>query len=324
MAKKAPVRRVHPMRKLSDITARKIRRLILQLEKDILEKLKKHPEFADLSPGEVDHLVSIIDDSITVTKPKIEKTLGAAIEVGARRGVLDAVKKQEKVSTPEGMGKVVSQGLKKDYVKLDKGGFKWFDKDKIHKKKLSDVFLPRDKDMLEKQKFIATSMFKTLGEDIKSEAQKILTDVIRTGKSPRDAIPRIKNLFQNYKPGKKKETKVRYQRMDKVAESMTRTLVVESYNEAEYKRHEASGVVWGHEWIAAHDERTCPFCGGHDKKGAKVNNEPFDGQTREIGKNFSSSYKNRTITVAKPPAHINCRCRLVPITFYEAKRRGLR
>jgi SPP1 gp7 family putative phage head morphogenesis protein len=62
-------------------------------------------------------------------------------------------------------------------------------------------------------------------------------------------------------------------------------------SEAAYKE---SGVVQEQEWASSMDERVCPICSG------------LTGKRRKFGEPFS-------LGIAKPPAHVNCRCWTLPV-----------
>jgi len=69
------------------------------------------------------------------------------------------------------------------------------------------------------------------------------------------------------------------------------TRAVAEGSEAAYKE---SGVVQEMEWASSMDERVCPVCEG------------LTGKRRKFGEPFS-------VGIAKPPAHVNCRCWVRPV-----------
>lgn len=69
------------------------------------------------------------------------------------------------------------------------------------------------------------------------------------------------------------------------------TRAVAEGSEAAYRE---SGVVQEMEWASSMDERVCPVCSG------------LTGKRRDFGEPFS-------VGIDKPPAHVNCRCWLLPV-----------
>ena len=72
------------------------------------------------------------------------------------------------------------------------------------------------------------------------------------------------------------------------------TEVTRAVAEGSEVAHRESGVVQEQEWASSMDERVCPICSG------------LTGKRRKFGEPFS-------IGIAKPPAHVNCRCWLRPV-----------
>ena len=80
----------------------------------------------------------------------------------------------------------------------------------------------------------------------------------------------------------------------KRAATIAATEVTRAYAEANAITYQESGVVRWMEWRTAMDERVCPVCGALNGKRRKFG-EPFD------------------INIKMPPAHVNCRCWIVPV-----------
>lgn len=59
--------------------------------------------------------------------------------------------------------------------------------------------------------------------------------------------------------------------------------------------------VWGREWRTARDEMVCEICG------------PLHKQRRAMGENFIAVVNGKRYTPANPPAHVRCRCTVVPV-----------
>lgn len=77
------------------------------------------------------------------------------------------------------------------------------------------------------------------------------------------------------------------------AERIAATEVTRAYAEGNKIAYQESGVVAGWEWRTAADEIRCPTCKG------------LEGARRFIGQQFIPG-------VTQPPAHVNCRCWVVP------------
>ena len=77
------------------------------------------------------------------------------------------------------------------------------------------------------------------------------------------------------------------------------------------QRYEQSGIIWGTQLNTALDEKTCPIC------------ECLDNEIVQLKEYFKITYKNKQYQTIHPPLHIYCRCRVVPITFIQAKKMGL-
>ena len=74
------------------------------------------------------------------------------------------------------------------------------------------------------------------------------------------------------------------------------TEVTRAYAAGNVAAWQASRVVQGKEWMTATDEVVCPICGPLRGQIARLN-EPFGGR------------------IMNPPAHVNCRCWVVPVVI---------
>jgi SPP1 gp7 family putative phage head morphogenesis protein len=85
------------------------------------------------------------------------------------------------------------------------------------------------------------------------------------------------------------------------AERIAATEVTRAYAEGSTQAYKESSVVKKVEWRTARDERVCPICA------------PLEGRTVNLGGRFGDIY---------PPAHIRCRCWVVPIVDEPKRRRN--
>jgi SPP1 gp7 family putative phage head morphogenesis protein len=76
------------------------------------------------------------------------------------------------------------------------------------------------------------------------------------------------------------------------AERIAATEVTRAYAEGSTRTYQESGVVQKVEWATARDERVCIVCG------------PLEGKTVPVGSKFDGLY---------PPAHVGCRCWVLPV-----------
>ena len=84
------------------------------------------------------------------------------------------------------------------------------------------------------------------------------------------------------------------------ARAIARTEIQHSSNFASVEAWKQSEVVSGKEWLTSFDENTCEECGGLDGKTVSLDSE-FD-VTDDL---FADA--------EEPPAHVNCRCTLIPV-----------
>jgi SPP1 gp7 family putative phage head morphogenesis protein len=75
-------------------------------------------------------------------------------------------------------------------------------------------------------------------------------------------------------------------------QAITRTVVNQASNDGAIEAYKANAdIIKGYQWLTANDERVCPQCRG-------LNGRVYDLNSFE-----------------RPPAHINCRCAVVPVLY---------
>lgn len=100
------------------------------------------------------------------------------------------------------------------------------------------------------------------------------------------------------------------------AEALARTNIIEAYSDATVQRYDDFGVTRvtvKAEWLTAGDNRVCPIC-------ASLEGEVFTTERLKQGSTFHFDPSNVEDAAPslegdypiKPPAHVNCRCRLIP------------
>jgi HK97 family phage portal protein len=100
------------------------------------------------------------------------------------------------------------------------------------------------------------------------------------------------------------------------AERIARSEVLRATNFSTEQAYIQSGVVEAKEWLTAHDERTCPWCGPQDGKKVGLQDSFYEKGDTVIGTNDKGKKVYLTVGVGNidyPPLHPNCRCTLVPI-----------
>lgn len=72
-----------------------------------------------------------------------------------------------------------------------------------------------------------------------------------------------------------------------------------------------AGTVTGKEWYTAQDERVCPFCDSLDGTIISLDDNflALGDVMRVGGQELAINYED----VDEPPAHVNCRCQLLPV-----------
>lgn len=99
------------------------------------------------------------------------------------------------------------------------------------------------------------------------------------------------------------------------AERIARSEVLRATNFATNQAYKQSGVVEAKEWLTAHDERVCPWCGPMDGKTLGLDEDFAKKGDVITGTNENGKKVRLTIGVGNidtPPLHPNCRCTLIP------------
>lgn len=91
------------------------------------------------------------------------------------------------------------------------------------------------------------------------------------------------------------------------AKRIATTEVTKIFADGNTEAWRATGQVAAREWRASQDERVCPICGEDPETGAPG----LHGTTAKIGEPFI--HPTTGVQYDNPPAHVNCRCSLVPI-----------
>lgn len=86
-------------------------------------------------------------------------------------------------------------------------------------------------------------------------------------------------------------------------ERIARTELITSYGESNYQMMVDSKVVAEVKWLSIRDERQCKIC------------KALDGKTAKVGEEFIYTVNGSTHNVLHEPAHIQCRCDVVPHKF---------
>ena len=100
------------------------------------------------------------------------------------------------------------------------------------------------------------------------------------------------------------------------ATRIARSEVLRATNFATEQAYKQSKVVNKKEWLTAHDERVCPWCGPMDGKQLDLSGSFADKGDVLTGTNPKGSKVKLTIgieDVKYPPLHPNCRCTLIPV-----------
>jgi len=127
------------------------------------------------------------------------------------------------------------------------------------------------------------------GEVNKTTQNKIrdaLAKAVEEGEGIPEASRRIKSVFTSANTSR--------------ARAIARTEILHSSNFASVEAWKQSDVVKKKEWYTALDERVCPIC------------EPMHGKVKPLANEFSPGDKLFG-NVDEPPAHVSCRCTLLPV-----------
>jgi SPP1 gp7 family putative phage head morphogenesis protein len=104
------------------------------------------------------------------------------------------------------------------------------------------------------------------------------------------------------------------------ADRIARTEITRAQTYGDLQAWKQSGVVEAKEWRTARDERQCPFCRALDGRIISLGETYFDkGDVQTVeGKDKDGNPKTFTQKISYddmpgPPAHVNCRCVLLPV-----------
>jgi len=181
-----------------------------------------------------------------------------------------------------------NEGEKGIFIKIFSPFFKdiikAYGEDAIHMVDMRDFTLSqRAKD------WIANNVKKFSGEvneTTKQEIRDVLGKSVEEGESIQQAAKRIKTVFNEISTSR--------------ARTIARTEIQHASNYASVEAWKQSGVVEEKEWLTALDERVCEICGSQEGKVVNLDNK-FQASDELFGH------------VQEPPAHINCRCTLLPV-----------
>lgn len=100
------------------------------------------------------------------------------------------------------------------------------------------------------------------------------------------------------------------------AERIARTEVIRATNFSTEQAYIQSKVVDKKEWLTAHDERVCPWCGPMDGKQLDLGKHYYEEGDTITGTNDKGKKVRLNIGISNvdyPPLHPNCRCTLIPV-----------
>jgi SPP1 gp7 family putative phage head morphogenesis protein len=97
------------------------------------------------------------------------------------------------------------------------------------------------------------------------------------------------------------------------AQRIAATEITRAYAYGNLTAWKASGLVSAKRWYTARDERVCPICGGLD--GTIVSIDANFNLPQSVLERLIPSLRGRFNPVLAPPAHVNCRCALMPVTL---------
>lgn len=146
-------------------------------------------------------------------------------------------------------------------------------------------------------KFIAT-----INQETASQIQDELIEAVGQQESIAQMKARIQKVFDDANGYR--------------SERIARTEVLRSTNFATDQAYVQSGVVEAKEWLTAHDERTCPWCGPQDGKVIELGESFFEQGDTVTGTNDKGKKVYLQVNVDDvdfPPLHPNCRCTLIPV-----------
>jgi SPP1 gp7 family putative phage head morphogenesis protein len=112
--------------------------------------------------------------------------------------------------------------------------------------------------------------------DLAADEKGRLSETLYRGYSHGESVPKLRNrVIQVLNVEKPKAT------------ALARTMTNETYNQAHLARYKEAGFQ-GVQWVAAHNEKTCPLCSSLDKHIWSIDDPGM----------------------IRPPLHFQCRCRL--------------
>lgn len=142
----------------------------------------------------------------------------------------------------------------------------------------------------------------TINEETTEQLRETLIEAVDNQESIAQIRERIQSVYED----------ARGYRATRIA----RSEVMRATNFATEQAYIQSGVVEKKEWLTAHDERVCPWCGPMDGKQIGVKKSFFKEGDVIKGKNENGKTVTMTVGVSDvdhPPLHPNCRCTLIPV-----------
>lgn len=141
---------------------------------------------------------------------------------------------------------------------------------------------------------------------VNEETSSLIRQELADGVDKGESIPKLRDRIE----------KVYADAAGYRAERIARTEVLRASNFATEEAYRQSGVVSQKEWLTAHDERVCPWCGPKDGTKVDLDSDFAKKGDTIVGTNESGKKVRLTIglsNVSAPPLHPNCRCTLIPV-----------
>jgi SPP1 gp7 family putative phage head morphogenesis protein len=120
----------------------------------------------------------------------------------------------------------------------------------------------------------------------KEKIQKALAQAVEEGEGIPEAAKRVRIVFSEANTSR--------------ATAIARTEIIHASNYASVEAWKQSDVVEGKEWLTSFDENTCEEC------------QALDGKTKGLDDGFGNK-DDLFGDAPEPPAHVNCRCTLIPV-----------
>jgi HK97 family phage portal protein len=136
--------------------------------------------------------------------------------------------------------------------------------------------------------YIRASVEKFTKSFITTDREK-LTEILNSGIEQGNSIPQIEQSIRT------EFTQFRKIQSERIAKSET----LRASNHGALDAFKESGVVQAKQWYTSHDARVCPICA------------PLDGKM--LGLNSKFPFEDDYDTKQHPPAHVSCRCVLLPV-----------